>query len=255
MATPAVRNQFGSRLASVYAPVIIASFGTGDMRIDVRAVAPDGAAAYRAALAADLAARRAAGSELLHNPRLGLAPAARSDLAAGQVDSRLLLMLAAVVNIEPVRVTAFTDSGPRAAHGVPLRAADLAVLAQAGSANGSANGTATGSANSATPGAVHGPGSALQRVLTFVRAQRPPYRPARAAIVRGRTGPPLISVEFGAPSLAGLLQGRPDQPRPRLRPRTARPAAARHNPCTARNRSMSQHAPRTGRLNGRPEER
>jgi hypothetical protein len=205
MATPAVRNQFGSRLAGVYAPVIIASFGTGDMRIDVRAVAPDGAAAYRAALAADLAARRAAGSELLHNPRLGLAPAARSDLAAGQVDSRLLLMLAAVVNIEPVRVTAFTDSGPRAAHGVPLRAADLAVPAQAGSANG----TATGSANSATPGAVHGPGSALQRVLTFVRAQRPPYRPARAAIVRGRTGPPLISVEFGVPSLAGLLQGRP----------------------------------------------
>jgi hypothetical protein len=46
-------------------------------------------------------------------------------------------------------------------------------------------------------------------VLTFVRAQRPPYRPARVAIVRGRTGPPLISVEFGAPSLAGLLQGRP----------------------------------------------
>jgi hypothetical protein len=205
MATPAVRNQFGSRLVSVYAPVIIASFGTGDMRIDVRAAAPGGAAAYRAALATDLAARRAAGSELLHNPRLGLSPAARSDLAAGQVDSRLLLMLAAVVNIEPVRVTAFTDSGPRAAHGVPLRAADLAVLAQAGSANG----TATGSANSATPGGAHGPGSALQRVLTFVRAQRPPYRPARAAIVRGRTGPPLISVEFGAPSLTGLLQGRP----------------------------------------------
>jgi hypothetical protein len=46
-------------------------------------------------------------------------------------------------------------------------------------------------------------------VLTFVRAQRPPYRPARAVIVRGRTGPPLISMEFGAPSLAGLLQGRP----------------------------------------------
>ena len=115
-------------------------------------------------------------------------------------------MLAAVVNIEPVRVTAFTDSGPGAAHGVPLRAADQAVLAQAGSANGTANDNATGTANSATPGAAHGPGSALQKVLAFVRAQRPPYRPARAAIVRGRTGPPLISVEFGAPSLAGLLR-------------------------------------------------
>ena len=182
LATPAVRSQFGRRLASVYAPVIIASFGAGDLRIDVRAVAPDGAAAYRAALATDLAARRDAGRELLHNRRIGLSAAARRDLAAGRVDSRLLLILAAVVNIEPVRVTAFTDAGPRAAPGVPLRGADLAVL---------------------------GPRTALQRVLSFVRAQRPPYRPARAVIVRGRTGPPLISVEFGAPSLAGLLQGRP----------------------------------------------
>jgi len=195
----------------VYAPVIIASFGTGGMRIDVRAVAPAGAAAYRATLATDLAARRAAGSELLHKPAARPLPRpARSDLAAGQVDSRLLLMLAAVVSIEPVRVTAFTDSGPRAAHGVPLRAADLAVLAQAGSATGSANGTATGTRQERhAPAAAHGPGSALQRVLTFMRAQRPPYRPTRAAIVHRRTGPPLISVEFGAPSLAGLLQGQP----------------------------------------------
>jgi len=196
MATPAVRSRLGSRLASVYAPVVIASFGAGDLRIDVRAVAPDGAAAYRRALAADLAARRDAGRELLHNSRISLSPAARSDLAAGRVDSRLLLMLAAVVNFEPVRIAAFTGSGPPAAPGVPLRSADLAVPAQAGATTGTAN------------GATH-PGSALQRVLGFVRAQRPPYRAARAVIVRGRAGPPLISVEFGAPSPAGLLHGRP----------------------------------------------
>jgi hypothetical protein len=201
IATPAVRSQFGSRLASVYAPAVIASFGAGDLRIDVRAVAPDGAAAYRAALATDLAARRDAGRELLHNPRIGLSPAARGDLAAGRVDSRLLLMLAAMVNFEPVRVTTFTDSGPGAAPGVPLRSADLAVLARTGAT--------AGDAARAANGATHGPGSALQRVLNFVRAQRPPYRPARAVIVRGRTGPPLISVEFGVPAPAGLLQGRP----------------------------------------------
>jgi hypothetical protein len=199
MATPAVRSQFGGRLAGVYAPVVIASFGAGDLRIDMRAVAPDGAAAYRAALATDLAARRDAGRELLHNPRITLSPAARGDLAAGRVDSRLLLVLAAVASFEPVRITAFSDSGPRAAPGVPLRSADLAVLAQSGATPGAASRTA--------PGAVHAPGSALQRVLTFVRAQRPPYRAARAVIVRGRTGPPLISVEFGAPNPAGLLQG------------------------------------------------
>jgi len=203
MATPAVRSQFGGRLAGVYAPVIIASFGAGDLRIDVRAVAPDGAAAYRAALAADLAARRDAGRELLHNPRISLSAAASGDLAAGRVDSRLLLMLAAVLSIDPVRITAFTGSGPRAAPGVPLRSADLTVLAEAGAAPTS--GTTPGTA----PGAAPGPGGALQRVLHFVRAQRPPFRPTRAVIVRGRTRLPQLSVQFGAPSLAGLLQARP----------------------------------------------
>ena len=47
VATLAVRNQFGTRLQSVYAPVVIASFGTGAGRIDIRAIAPDGTAAYR----------------------------------------------------------------------------------------------------------------------------------------------------------------------------------------------------------------
>lgn len=112
-------------------------------------------------------------------------------------------MLAAVVSIEPVRIMAFADSGPRAAPGVPLRAAGLAVPARVSATTGSRTPPGSG------PGSARGPGGALQRVLTFVRAQQPPYRPARAVIVRGRTGPPLISVEFGAPSPAGLLQGRP----------------------------------------------
>jgi hypothetical protein len=46
-------------------------------------------------------------------------------------------------------------------------------------------------------------------VLAFARAQRPPYRPARAGIVRGPGGAPLLSVEFGAPSPAGLIEGQP----------------------------------------------
>ena len=45
--TTVLRNQLGSQLPSVYAPVIIASFGTGASRVDVRVEAPDGAAAYR----------------------------------------------------------------------------------------------------------------------------------------------------------------------------------------------------------------
>lgn len=42
VASLAVRNEFGTRLQSVYAPVVIASFGTGAGRIDIRAIAPDG---------------------------------------------------------------------------------------------------------------------------------------------------------------------------------------------------------------------
>ena len=49
VATPALRSEFGARLASVYAPVVIASFGSGAARIDIRAVAADGTAAYEAA--------------------------------------------------------------------------------------------------------------------------------------------------------------------------------------------------------------
>ncbi len=90
VATAAVRSQFGARLASIYAPAVLASFGSGRLRIDVRAVAPDGAAAYRAELAADLTARRKAGRQLLGNPHVRVSATARRELQAGQVDSRLL---------------------------------------------------------------------------------------------------------------------------------------------------------------------
>jgi hypothetical protein len=80
MATAAVRSQFGSRLTSVYAPVVLSSFGSGSAQIAVRVTAPDGAAAYLAALRADQRARAAAGRQLLHNPRLRAAPAARREI-------------------------------------------------------------------------------------------------------------------------------------------------------------------------------
>jgi hypothetical protein len=181
MATAAVRSQFGSRLVSVYAPVVIASFGSGELRIDVRAVAPDGAAAYRAALASDVAARRKAGSQLLRNPRIRASAAARSELLTGRVDTRLLSTLAAMAVAEPVRVTEFGDSGPGASAGLPLRAAEVAGRA----------------ANSA---------ASLRNMLALVRAQRPPYLPAQAAIIERAGGSSVLSIEFTAPSPVGLLQ-------------------------------------------------
>ena len=43
-------------------------------------------------------------------------------------------------------------------------------------------------------------------MLAFVRAQRPPYLPAYAGIVRDARGLPVLSLEFAAPSPVGLLQ-------------------------------------------------
>ena len=76
VSTPAVRSEFGTRLASVYAPLVIASFGSGANRIDIRAVAPDGAVAFEAQLRTDRNARITAGKQLLRNSRVHASGAA-----------------------------------------------------------------------------------------------------------------------------------------------------------------------------------
>jgi hypothetical protein len=178
VATLAVRNQFGTRLQSVYAPVVIASFGTGAGRIDIRAIAPDGTAAYEAALAADRRSRISAGSQLLRNPRIIVAADARNALSAGDVDPRLLMMLAALADQQQVRITAFGDPSPGASPVVPLRGVEIAAL---------------------------GPGAeaevSLRSMLSFIDAQRQPFQPLRAALV----GSSALTVEYAAPSPLGLL--------------------------------------------------
>ncbi len=185
VATAAVRSQFGARLAGVYAPGILASFGSGGLRIDVRAIAPDGAAAYQAALASDVVARRDAGRQLLGNPHLRVSTtAAQAELRAGQVDPRLLTTLAVLAATGSVQVTAFGDSGPGAGDGVPLRSAEITGPPRAGPAR-------------------------LRDMIAFVRAQRPPYLPSRSLITPGAAGSPVLTIQFAAPSPAGLLQPEP----------------------------------------------
>jgi hypothetical protein len=177
LATLAVRNEFGSRLQSVYAPVVIASFGTGSGRIDVRAIAPDGAAAYRAALAADARSRIAAGLQLLNNPNIIAAAPAIKALSAGDVDPRLLMMLAALAAQQPVPVTAFGSPSPGASQ-VPLRSVRLAPLGSGAKAAAS-----------------------LRSMLSFFDGQRQPFQPLRAGLV----GSSALTVEYAAPSPLGLL--------------------------------------------------
>ncbi|HEY6277956.1 MAG TPA: hypothetical protein VIX86_16675, partial [Streptosporangiaceae bacterium] len=186
VATQAVRSQFGARLAGVYAPVTVASFGTGPARIDIRAVAPDGAAAYRAQLAADVAARRTAGAQLLRNHNIVVSAVARSALAAGEVDPRLLLALPALAASHPVDIISFGGAARGASVGVPLRSADIA--------------------GARVPGG-HQPAS-LATLSAFLRAQQSPYLPSSLAIVRTTAQQAVLSVGYPVPSPLGLLGSR-----------------------------------------------
>jgi hypothetical protein len=181
--TTVLRNQLGSKLPSVYAPVIIAGFGTGASRVDVRVEAPDGAAAYAVSQRADLLTRQQDGQQLLGNKGLHLAAAARQAIAAGDVDTRLLVTLVALMGQRyPIYVYRFGDVGPGATPGVPMRMMRIAALVQRRQNNS----------------------SYLHSVLHFLASQQPPYR-ASVQVLHLPGAKTSIQIEFAAPSPLGLL--------------------------------------------------
>ena len=182
VATAAVRGQFGARLVGVYAPVSLASFGSGSARIDVRVVAPDGAAAYWTALAADVRARASAGGQLLRNRSIHVSAAARTALANGEVDPRLLVTLAALAHLRPLDITGFGGPSPGASAGVPLRSAEI-----------------TGAA---PPGSRHP--VPLRSLMVVMQAQRAPYVPSSLEMVR-IPGGAVLRIGYPVPSPLGLL--------------------------------------------------
>jgi hypothetical protein len=183
-ATPVIRSQFGRRLSSVDAPGVIASFGSGNLRIDIRTIAQHGVAAYEAALRADLRARKASGAHLLSSGRVVVSAAAWRQLSAGQVDSRLLITIAGMAAIYPVHIVGFDDAGPGASAGSPLRSADLA----------DTGGTLGVSAS-----------AYVRSMLAFLRTQPAPYLPAHAGTARLAGGQTVLRIEYAAPSPLGLL--------------------------------------------------
>jgi len=186
VASLAIRRQFGGQLSYDYAPRLLASFGSGADLIDVRAAFPGGVAAYNAALQADSAARMSAGEQLLRSRRLMVSPQGAAELKAGAVDTRLLVMIAALASLQPLRVVAFGDASP----GVTMTATDLPLREV----------TITSADGRGGP-------AGLAPVLAMVRAQRVPYQPAYAAIVNSPAGPAELLIEFAAPSPLGLLTG------------------------------------------------
>jgi hypothetical protein len=183
VSTAAVRDEFGSRLTSVYAPVALATFGSGSAQVAVRVVATDGSAAYLRSLQADATARRAAGALLPRNPHLRVSPACRRELVAGQVDARLLSVIGALATPYHVDITGFGAPAAGATPGLPLRSADI----------------------SPAPAGPGGYAATLDSLKGFLLAQQAPFRPADVATVRLASGQTVLRVVFTAPSPLGLL--------------------------------------------------
>ena len=176
VATPVIRNQFGTRLASVYAPLVIASFGSGAERVEVRFVAPDGSKAFEAELATDRKNRIAAGEQLIANNHVQASADARAALLAGRVDPRLLVTLGTLAGLMPIQLVAFDDPSPGASSDVPLRGADIGAATAAG----------------------------LPAMVTFLKAQQDQYAPAVANIIQIANGQHVVTVRYDAPGPMGL---------------------------------------------------
>jgi hypothetical protein len=168
------------------APVLLASFGSGPGQMDVRAISPDQPAAYNSALQADLAARRSAGAQLLHSERLAVGAQAAGQLEAGDVDSRVLVTLATLASLQPLRVVSFGDASPGdrvPLAEMPFRQVTVAITDSVGAAAG------------------------LAAAMALLRAQRSPYQPDQVTVLDPAGGQAELRIGFAVPSPLGLLTG------------------------------------------------
>jgi hypothetical protein len=195
--TAVVRNLFRHRLGSVYAPAVLARFGSGGARIEVRVVDSNGGALrFERKLRAGVRARKLAGRELLINQNIATSPAAARQLAAGRVDPRILETLSVLANELPLTVLAFGGAGPGASRGMPRLSVDV-------TAGDCANGN---SAVSASWARVETP-VWLAGVLELLRAQIAPRQPARYHEITSRNGLTFVRIDYAAPSPLTMFTG------------------------------------------------
>jgi hypothetical protein len=172
IATPAVQSQFGTRLASVYAPQVIAKFGSGPEEVDVRNLELGGTAAFDAQQAADRRSRVNAGTQLAGNQNFRASPAAKAELVAGQVDPDLVTTLVQLAHKITVQLVAFTDLSPGEGNAVPLRGAEILA---------------------AKPGV-------LAAIQAEFATQIGAFAPIHTVVAKNSSGLSVVTVTYGAPS-------------------------------------------------------
>jgi serine/threonine protein kinase len=179
VATAAVRAQFGSRLASVYAPAMIASFGSGNARIDIRLVFPGGATGYQAVQKEALSARKTAGTQLVANRHIAVSGTARAQLLGGVIDPQLPLLLAAMAHSHPVHIVDFVNQSPGGGPASLLRSVDLATV---------------------DPAAHLKRAAYLGWMRKYADAQTAQFRPSWVQQLTLPTGQAVLRIGYGAPS-------------------------------------------------------
>jgi len=177
VASAAVRAQFRDRLA-VWAPAVIAAFGSGNARIEIRWAYPGGATAYNAAQQGYARARKAVDAQLLGNSRFTFSAKAKAALRSGQIDTRLPQLLAYMVQKYPVQVVDFGDKAPGGGPASLMQSVDLATP---------------------DPAAHLTSAKFLRWVQEAVRSQRTLYRPSLRQVTLP-TGQTVLRIAYPAPS-------------------------------------------------------
>jgi hypothetical protein len=185
--TPVVARQFGTSLATNYAPTVLAAFGPASDRIYVRVTAPHGAAAYESALRADQKISKTVGTGLVTSRQITVTPAARAVMVAGEADSRLLIVITALAAEHPIDILAFGGGQPGMTRGAPLRVVDLAEDYPAAQLSRSAY---------------------VRSMRDLLSVQPALYRPAHVSTVSLAGGRKALQIQFGAPTPLGLLSPR-----------------------------------------------
>ncbi len=178
VATATIRIQFGKGLG-IWAPAILASFGRGNARIDIRWVYPGGASVYRTDLRTGLRDRKATDALLLKNSRIGLSASAKRQVRSGQIDPYLAQLIVAMAHYHPVRIVDFAKQSPGGGPASLLRWVDLATNVRAAH----------------LPPAVY-----LSKMRSFARAQLAAYHPAWVRPVTLPDGQAVLRIGYGAPS-------------------------------------------------------
>jgi Protein kinase domain len=177
--TATIRALFGGRLISVYAPVTIASFGSGNAKISIQLVFDGGTAKYRKVERAALSYRKEAGAQLLENSQIKASATARAQLLDGDIDPLLPLLLAEMAAIHPVDIVSFVSQSPGGGPGSLVRSVDLAT---------------DDSAAHMTPAAY------LRWMKALIGAQTAEYAPQWVQEVPSRAGQAVLRITYGAPS-------------------------------------------------------